>query len=577
MLFHCKVFEQKKTIGFYLVRSHVIAVMVKSWIKISKILATIVLVIGILVTTGWIFDIKTLESVLPNLVTMKFSTSVSFIFSGIILYGICRTQEGKAGISEIVILMSGMVIFLLIATLLVSNLIGVYTGIENSFVKEVYSEKTPQLGRPSVVTMIDFIMIVFSGIASLLNYKKLKKAVFWTGLTILSSGGISLIGYMTNLPFLYYHIQGWSTAMAIHTSILFILLGVGLIILKSNYGLENKITKSIKLKTKLVSLLLIVSIIPIIFVGSLSYSLYKSFNSTDSLENGILLIGFITMIAVVIFALTASRLISEPIMKLKNVADRLSEDNFDVMADEYSSNEIGELGKSFNHMVTNIKASREKLALSERLSAIGELSSRIAHDLRNPLAALLSNIGIMEHQINNKNPDFDVSGNFERMRRAINRMNLQINGILDHIRVDQLDLKPVSVTMILKYALEKISVPPNVTINLSTNDSTVVCDSVKIEVVFENLIMNAIQAGKNIELDIRILEDSRNVSIEFEDSGLGISDDDLPRLFDPLFTTKQQDTGLGLVTCKKIVELHGGSITVKTKPTVFTVLLPKNY
>lgn len=73
------MFEQKKTIGFYLVRSHVIAVMVKSWIKISKILATIVLVIGILVTTGWIFDIKTLESVLPNLVTMKFSTSVSFI------------------------------------------------------------------------------------------------------------------------------------------------------------------------------------------------------------------------------------------------------------------------------------------------------------------------------------------------------------------------------------------------------------------------------------------------------------------------------------------------------------------
>ena len=58
--------------------------------------------------------------------------------------------------------------------------------------------------------------------------------------------------------------------------------------------------------------------------------------------------------------------------------------------------------------------------------------------------------------------------------------------------------------------------------------------------------------------------------------GVGIPDDVLPKLFDPLFTTKQKGTGLGLVTCKKIVESHGGSITVRTKPTVFTVHLPKN-
>jgi two-component system sensor histidine kinase HydH len=96
------------------------------------------------------------------------------------------------------------------------------------------------------------------------------------------------------------------------------------------------------------------------------------------------------------------------------------------------------------------------------------------------------------------------------------------------------------------------------------------------EVVLENLIMNAVQAiGREGTVDIRISEDVHSAIIEVQDSGSGIDENTLPRIFEPLFTTKQQGTGLGLATCKSIVEQHGGTINVRTKPTVFTIKIPK--
>ena len=99
----------------------------------------------------------------------------------------------------------------------------------------------------------------------------------------------------------------------------------------------------------------------------------------------------------------------------------------------------------------------------------------------------------------------------------------------------------------------------------------------QIQVVFSNLILNAIQA---IDKDdgrilIRTFESEKDFVIEFEDSGSGIIPDNVSRIFDPLFTTKQTGTGLGLVICKTIIEQHGGIITVKTSPTIFTITLPK--
>ncbi len=77
-------------------------------------------------------------------------------------------------------------------------------------------------------------------------------------------------------------------------------------------------------------------------------------------------------------------------------------------------------------------------------------------------------------------------------------------------------------------------------------------------------------------LKISMIDLGSSIQLEFEDTGLGIPADILPKIFDPLFTTKQTGTGLGLSICKSIVEQHGGTISVRSPPTVFTVRLPKN-
>lgn len=97
------------------------------------------------------------------------------------------------------------------------------------------------------------------------------------------------------------------------------------------------------------------------------------------------------------------------------------------------------------------------------------------------------------------------------------------------------------------------------------------------EVVFSNLITNAVQAIENNgELNLRINEEPKEVIVEIEDSGSGIPQENISKIFEPLFTTKPTGTGLGLVSCKNIVEQHGGTISICNNPTVFTVKLPKN-
>ena len=98
------------------------------------------------------------------------------------------------------------------------------------------------------------------------------------------------------------------------------------------------------------------------------------------------------------------------------------------------------------------------------------------------------------------------------------------------------------------------------------------------EVVFSNLITNAVQAIENNgELNLRINEEPNEVIVEIEDSGPGIPQENISKIFDPLFTTKPTGTGLGLVSCKNIVEQHGGTISVRNNPTVFSCEIAKKF
>ncbi len=214
----------------------------------------------------------------------------------------------------------------------------------------------------------------------------------------------------------------------------------------------------------------------------------------------------------------------------------------------------------------------------EKLTIIGQLASNIAHDMRNPLGTIKGSIRIIKKQ--NTDDNNIVNNEIERINRSIQRMSRQVEQVLNYIRNTPMTLETVSISEILQNSLDVIVVPDNIAIDHPKNHKNIMleCDPQKLEVVFVNILINAIQAiGKeNGTVAIRANEETNNsISIKFENSGPNISKDDLTKIFDPLFTTKLSGTGLGLSGCKNIVEQHGGNIKVTSNPVIFTITMPK--
>ena len=289
-------------------------------------------------------------------------------------------------------------------------------------------------------------------------------------------------------------------------------------------------------------------------------------------------IEYVTFAIIAVAAITSwfvARHLAKRITQLRNAANKIAAGDFTIRVDSSGNDEIHDLARDIDLMTTELENNTQKLLSNERLSAIGELSARIAHDLRNPLNVIKNGLEI----IMIRNPDIDDKSReiFARIKRSIWRMTHQIDEVLDYIQVKPLNLTEQSIGKIIASTVENMTVPSTVTVNLPRNDVKLVCDLEKMIIVFANLITNSIQAMENKgKIDIVVSEEADNVKIEVIDSGHGIPQDFLNRIFDPLFTTKQVGTGLGLVSCKSILERHGGSISARNNPTTFTILLPKN-
>jgi len=122
-----------------------------------------------------------------------------------------------------------------------------------------------------------------------------------------------------------------------------------------------------------------------------------------------------------------------------------------------------------------------------------------------------------------------------------------------------------------------VEVPENIKVQLPENDVIIECDSEKLEIVFVNLILNAVQAIDDDQgtITIRLIEKSNDIQIDFENSGPPIPEKEISEIFKPLFTTKLKGTGLGLSSCKNIIEEHKGKITAISNPVTFIIILPK--
>lgn len=201
-------------------------------VKLAKVFAIIIGVTAILVIIGWVFDIGFLKSVSPSWVTMKFQTAAAFLLTAFILYFISEDFEGGTAVAGIVLPLSSFIIATFMLSLLTSALLGIRTGLEDLFVMEAGGTvKTPVPGRPSVPTIVDFILIATSGVVTVFHPDHLKSILAWLGGMIAVIGAVAFIGYLLDVPQLYYNIAGANTAMAFHTAVLFVLFGIGLVLL----------------------------------------------------------------------------------------------------------------------------------------------------------------------------------------------------------------------------------------------------------------------------------------------------------------------------------------------------------
>jgi signal transduction histidine kinase len=266
--------------------------------------------------------------------------------------------------------------------------------------------------------------------------------------------------------------------------------------------------------------------------------------------------------------------ISRPLLKLRKTTHKIAEGEF-IKAEIKGNDEISDLGKDIDRMSGDLEKLNREIIMSERLSSIGNLSSRLAHDLRNPLSVIKNSMEILKLRLND-NMDERVNHQLSMVGRAVSRMSHQIEDVLDFVNIADLKVQSNSIITVLESAVLSTDIPKSVKINLPKNSATALCDPYRLEVVFSNLLKNACQAVENNgEITLRIIDKNDDVFIEIEDSGPGILETNVEKIFEPLFTTKQTGTGLGLASCKSIIEKHGGTISARNKPTVFTVQIPK--
>jgi len=235
-----------------------------------------------------------------------------------------------------------------------------------------------------------------------------------------------------------------------------------------------------------------------------------------------------------------------------------------------------ELVKKKNQLEGDLTEKTKQLVESERFAAIGQLSGRLAHELRTPLTVIRGSVGIIKQRKGMEIDNF-VIAKLDLMEESIHRMNHQVDEVLNFVQKYPLNKKEESLQTIIQKSVSLLRKNPNIAILTPKDDIIYNCDSVKMEIVLGNLLLNAVQAiGKEIgEIVVKINESSDSIKITIQDSGKGVPENLGKRIFEPLVSSKMDGTGLGLSSVKNIVEQHGGTIIFSNNPTRFTINLPK--
>jgi signal transduction histidine kinase len=223
---------------------------------------------------------------------------------------------------------------------------------------------------------------------------------------------------------------------------------------------------------------------------------------------------------------------------------------------------------------------QKALEKSEQLAAVGEMAASIAHEVRNPLAGMKGAMEVLRQHLAS---DASRSEVVDELMAQIVRLENLVRDLLTYARPRPLSRQAVEVNHLLDRVLRIVQEDggsPNLSVEREYDPvaSRIVADPQQLEQVFLNLIQNAVQAmEEGGTLAVSTGGNSGRVEIAFRDTGRGIAVADQPRIFQPFFTTRHRGSGLGLAIVRKIVDDHGGSIEIESRPgvgTTATVVLP---
>jgi signal transduction histidine kinase len=341
----------------------------------------------------------------------------------------------------------------------------------------------------------------------------------------------------------------------------------------------------------------------------------------------IVITSIVIFIMSLVLGLFISRSISNPISKLKDAAIEIGRGDLSKRAQVESKDEVGVLTISFNQMADEIQkrneelqimneelrstneeleasneelqstteeleasneelrtaneelgTAQEKLIQQEKLAAVGQLASGVGHELRNPLGVIKNAAYYIKTKVGTDNPK--LSRHLAIMEREINNTNRIISDLLGFSRTRLPSITPSDVNKIIDSAMEVVEMPENVLLVKEFDISLpkAMVDPDQMHQVFVNLGLNAVQAmteGGQLKVKTRSVGDY--VEVEFSDTGCGIPQENLKKLFDPFFSTKARGVGLGLAVTHGIIERNKCKIEVESKVsegTTFVVKLP---
>ncbi|NHN29196.1 PAS domain-containing sensor histidine kinase [Paenibacillus agricola] len=223
--------------------------------------------------------------------------------------------------------------------------------------------------------------------------------------------------------------------------------------------------------------------------------------------------------------------------------------------------------------ISQSKRAEEMLIRSEKLSIVGQLAAGVAHEIRNPLTSLKGFVQLMQSKLTGYDNYFEI------MMDELERINFIVSEFLVISKPQSMVFQPKNVQIIMQNTLTLLKTQAllhDVELILETDNQllNINCDENQIKQVFINILNNSIESmntGGTIRIELLML-DRRQVMIRFTDQGCGIPQDRIPRLGEPFYTTKEKGTGLGLMVTFKIIENHGGKLSIKSEVDVGTVV-----